>query len=57
MNDEKDEYFLEKGYAKGRLSSPFIQMRRKQLKLISVAYLAANMLVLVELVLIFGASN
>ena len=42
--DEKEENFLQQGYAKGRLTSPFLQMRRKQLMLISYSYLAANML-------------
>ena len=32
-------------------------MRRKQLKIISYSYLAANMLVIVELVILFGLSN
>ena len=32
-------------------------MRRKQVSLISITYLVSNMLVLVELVLIFGVSN
>ena len=55
--DEKEELFLEQGYARGRLSSPFIQMRRKQLKLISHSYLAANMLVVVEIALFFGVKS
>jgi hypothetical protein len=42
--DEKEENFLQQGYEKGRLTSPFLQMRRKQLMLISYSYLAANML-------------
>jgi len=45
--EEKDELFLELGYAEGRLSSPFIQTRKKQLKLISYTYLAANLLIIV----------
>lgn len=32
-------------------------MRRKQLKIISYSYLASNMLVIVELVILFGVKN
>lgn len=32
-------------------------MRRKQLKIISYSYLAANALVIVELVVLFGVKN
>ena len=55
--DEKEQIFLEKGYEEGRLSSPFIEMRRKQLKVISWSYLIANLLVFAELLLIFGTHN
>ena len=55
--DEKDELFLELGYAEGRLSSPFIRTRKQQLRLISYTYLAANIFVIAEIILIFGVKN
>lgn len=57
MLDEKDGLFRNLGYAEGRLSSPFIKTRKQQLKLISYTYLAANMLVIVEIILIFGVNK
>ena len=51
--EEKDQLFLDLGYAEGRLSSPFLRTRKKQLKLISCTYLAANLLVIVEIILTF----
>lgn len=55
--DEKDEIHLKQGYAKGRLTSPFILMRRKQLQLISYSYITANMLVIAELFTLFGVKD
>ena len=55
--DEKDELFLELGYAEGRLSSPFIKTRKQQLKLISYTYLAANIFVIAEIIIIFGVQQ
>ena len=48
---------MTKGYDKGSLTSNFIKMRRKQLKLISVSFLAANMLVIIELIILFAVKN
>ena len=50
MLDDKEQFFLDKGYQQGRLSSPFIKMRRLQLKVISTSYLITNLLILVEMV-------
>ena len=55
--EEKDDIHLKQGYAKGRLTSPFLQMRRTQLKLISYSYLIANMLVVIELIVLFGTTT
>ena len=55
--NEKDEIHLQQGYARGRLTSPFILMRRKQLRLISLSYITANMLVIAELVTLFGIKD
>lgn len=55
--DEKEELFLAQGYARGRMSSPFIEMRRKQLKVIAHSYLAANIFVLLEILLIFAVQT
>lgn len=52
--DEKEELFLSQGYERGRHSSPFIEMRRKQLKVIAHSYLASNIFVLLEILLIFS---
>ena len=57
MLEEKDGLFQNLGYTKGRLSSAFIETRKQQLKLISHTYLAANMLVIVEMILIFGVNK
>ena len=55
--DEKEKVYLNLGYAKNRLTSPFIQMRRKQLRLISTSFLAANILVIFELIVLFLLTN
>jgi len=55
--EEKDEIHLKQGYAKGRLTSPFILMRRKQLQLIACSFITANMLVIAELVTLFGIKD
>ena len=55
--DEKDQIHLSQGYAQGRLSSPFIEMRRTQLKWISHSYLVANMLVILELIILFATKD
>ena len=56
--DIKDQHFLDKGYKKDRLSSPFIKMRRQQLRLISRSYLLSNFLILSEMIyLIFFMSD
>ena len=47
MLDAKEQFFLDKGYKKGRLTSPFLKMRRLQLKVISISYLVSNLLILV----------
>ena len=50
MLDDKEQFFLDKGYQQGRLSSPFIKMRRLQLKVISTTYLITNLLILAEMI-------
>ena len=55
--DEKDDLYKELGYAEGRLTSPFLKTRKKQLRLISITYMAANCCVIAEIVLIFGVKS
>ena len=50
MLDDGDQYFRNKGYKSGRLSSPFIRMRRLQLKVISTTFIISNVLIVTEMV-------
>ena len=52
--EEKDEKLKRLGYTEEQVSSDAIQIRRKQLRWISFSYLAGNMLVFAELVMVFG---
>lgn len=54
--DEKQE-ILEQSYYKGRLESDFITMRKKQLRMIAISYMVGNMLIIVQMSLLFAVDS